>query len=103
IANGWIQRAQSILAEIAEPSPEGALLLALRGHMALRAANDPVTAHRLCREAIALSRQCGAVDSEMVALSTEGLALVTEGDVAGGVSRLEGATAAAGAGGGGGR
>jgi ATP/maltotriose-dependent transcriptional regulator MalT len=95
IANGWIQRAQSILAEIAEPSAEGAMLLALRGHMALRAANDPVTAHRLCREAIALSRQCGAVDPEMIALSTEGLALVTEGHVAEGMSCLDEATTAA--------
>jgi len=95
IANGWIQRAQSLLAEIAEPSAEGALLLAFRAHMTLRADNDPVEAHRLCHQAIALSRQCGAVDTEMIALSVEGLALVTEGQVAEGMSHLDEATTAA--------
>ena len=95
IANGWIQRAQSILGEIAEPSAEGALLLAFRAQLALRAQNDPVTAHRLCHESIAVSRQCGAVDIEMIALSVEGLALVTEGQVAEGMSHLDEATTAA--------
>ena len=95
IANGWVHRAQSILAEIPEPSGECALLLAFRAHMALLAENDPVTARRLCDEAIALSRQCGAVDPEMIALSVSGLAMITEGHVAEGMSRLDEATTAA--------
>ncbi len=95
IANGWIQRAQSILAEIPEPSAERGLLLAFRAHMALLADNDAVTARRLSDEAIALSRQCGAVDPEMIALSVGGLAMITEGQVAEGMSRLDEATTAA--------
>lgn len=95
VANGWLQRAQSILAEVTEPSPEGALLLAFRAHMTLLADNDPVGARRLCNEAITLSRQCGAVDTEMIALSVEGMALITEGHVAEGMSRLDEATTAA--------
>lgn len=95
IVNGWLQRAQSILTEIEEPSAEGALLLAFRAHLALRGDNDSVTAHRLCRDAIALSRQCGDIDTEMIALSVEGLALVAEGHVAEGLSHLDEATTAA--------
>jgi DNA-binding NarL/FixJ family response regulator len=63
--------------------------------MALLAEHDPVTARRLCDEAIALSRQCGAVDPEMIALSVSGLAMITEGHVAEGMSRLDEATTAA--------
>ncbi|HTK52215.1 MAG TPA: LuxR C-terminal-related transcriptional regulator [Gemmatimonadaceae bacterium] len=95
IANGWIQRAQSILADTPGPSAEGALLLALRAHMTLLGENDAVAARRLCDQAIALSRQCGAVDPEMIALSVCGLAMVTQGHVAEGMSRLDEATTAA--------
>jgi LuxR family transcriptional regulator, maltose regulon positive regulatory protein len=95
VANGWLQRAQSILAEVPAPSAEHAFVLAFRAHMTLLAENDPVTARRLCNEAIALARQCGAVDAEMVALSVEGLAMVTQGQVAEGMSRLDEATTAA--------
>ncbi|HEX5073295.1 MAG TPA: LuxR C-terminal-related transcriptional regulator [Gemmatimonadaceae bacterium] len=95
VANGWIQRAQSILADTPAPSAEGALLLALRAHMTLLGENDAVAARRLSDEAIALARQCGAVDSEMIALSVGGLAMVTQGHVAEGMSRLDEATTAA--------
>jgi ATP/maltotriose-dependent transcriptional regulator MalT len=95
VANGWLQRAQSLLADVTTPSPEHALLLAFRAHIALLGENDPVTARRLSGESIALSRQCGVVDTEMIALSVEGLALVTEGHVAEGMSRLDEATTAA--------
>jgi ATP/maltotriose-dependent transcriptional regulator MalT len=95
IANGWLQRAQSLLADVATPSPEHALLLGFRAHIALLGENDPVTARRLCAESIALSRQCRVVDTEMIGLSVEGLAMVTEGQVAEGMSRLDEATTAA--------
>jgi ATP/maltotriose-dependent transcriptional regulator MalT len=95
VANGWIQRAQSILAESPEPCAERALLLAFRAHMALHGNNDSATARRLSDEAVALSRQCGAVDQEMIALSVGGLAMITEGHVAEGMSRLDEATTAA--------
>jgi len=95
IANGWLQRAQSILVEINEPSPEGALFLGFRAHLALLAENDAAESRRLCAEAIALGRQCGSIDAEMIALSVEGLAMVTEGQVAQGMSRLDEATTAA--------
>jgi ATP/maltotriose-dependent transcriptional regulator MalT len=95
IANGWLQRAQSIVTAVTEPSFEAAMLLAFRGHIALLAENDAATAHRLCNEALAIARQCGAVDAEMIALSVEGLAMVTEGHVTEGMSRLDEATTAA--------
>jgi ATP/maltotriose-dependent transcriptional regulator MalT len=95
IANGWLQRAQSLLSDVATPSPEHALLLGFRAHIALLGENDPVTARRLCAESIALSRQCRVVDTEMIGLSVEGLAMVTEGQVAEGMSRLDEATTAA--------
>jgi LuxR family maltose regulon positive regulatory protein len=95
VANGWVQRAQSILAEMPEPSAERALLLAFRAHMALLGENDSATARRLCDEALAMSRKCGAVDPEMIALSVAGLAMITEGHVAEGMSRLDEATTAA--------
>ncbi|HEX6052741.1 MAG TPA: hypothetical protein VFZ21_25925, partial [Gemmatimonadaceae bacterium] len=95
VANGWLQRAQSIIAEVPGPSAEHAFVLTFRAHMTLLAENDSVTARRMCTEAIALARQCGAVDPEMVALAVEGLAMVMEGHVAEGMSRLDEATTAA--------
>jgi ATP/maltotriose-dependent transcriptional regulator MalT len=95
VANGWLQRGQSILAEITEPTPEGGLLLALRAHVALLGENDPDTARRLCHEALTQSRQCGAVDMEMIALAVEGMTMVMHGHVAEGMSRLDEATTAA--------
>ena len=95
VANGWLQRAQSLLVDITEPSPEHALLLGFRAHLALLGENDPVTARRLCAESLALSRQSHFIDVEMIALSVEGLAMITEGQVAEGMSRLDEATTAA--------
>jgi len=95
IANGWLQRAQSILGDVTEPSPERALLLGFRAHMTLLAENDPVTARRLCNESIAISRQCASVDTEMIALAVEGMSMIVEGQVAEGMSRLDEATTAA--------
>jgi DNA-binding NarL/FixJ family response regulator/Tfp pilus assembly protein PilF len=95
VANGWLQRAQSILAEVVGPSPEGAHLLVFRAHKTLLGDSDAAAARRLCSEAIALSRQCGDVDAEMMALSVDGLAAVVEGHVAEGMSRLDEATTAA--------
>lgn len=46
IANGRLQRAQSILADVEGPSPEGALLLGFRAHLTLLADNDSVAARR---------------------------------------------------------
>ena len=56
VANGWLQRAQSILAEVVGPSPEGAHLLVFRAHKTLLGDSDAAEARRLCSEAIALSR-----------------------------------------------
>ena len=95
VANGWLQRAQSIVADVSEPTAEGALLLAFRAHMTLLADSNPSGARRLCEEAIAMSRQCGDVDTEMIALAVDGIAMVTEGHVAEGMSKLDEATTAA--------
>ena len=42
VANGWLQRAQSILAEVVGPSPEGAHLLVFRAHKTLLGDSDSV-------------------------------------------------------------
>jgi len=95
VANGWLQRAQSIVAEVSEPTPERAFLLAFRAHLTLLAENNAVEARRLCAESLAISRACGAVDAEMIALAVDGMAMVTQGQVSQGMSCLDEATTAA--------
>jgi ATP/maltotriose-dependent transcriptional regulator MalT len=97
VANGWIQRAERLLAGL-PPSPEHALLCYQKAHVALMGHRDPVAARRLSQEAAAIARTVGPTDMEMLGVALEGLAMVTEGEVSEGMSLLDEATAAATAG-----
>ena len=97
VANGWILRAERLLDGV-PPSPEHALLAYQKAHVALMGQRDPVAARRLSQEAAAIARSVGPADMEMLGVALEGLAMVTGGEVAGGMSLLDEATAAATAG-----
>jgi DNA-binding NarL/FixJ family response regulator len=92
VANGWLQRAHSLVDGL-EPGPD-------HGWLAVHEASiivdeDTVTARRLARYAVELGRQFGVAELEMVGLALEGQALVSEGNLADGMRRLDEATAAA--------
>jgi LuxR family maltose regulon positive regulatory protein len=97
VGNGWIQRAERLLDGL-PPSPEHALLAYQKAHVALMSQRDAVTARRLGQEAAAIARSVGPADMEMLGVALEGLAMVTGGEVSGGMSKLDEATAAATAG-----
>jgi LuxR family maltose regulon positive regulatory protein len=94
VANGWIQRAHSLLEGI-EQSPEAGWLAIVEAHLALRVEHDPVTAQEISAKAVALGRSLGDVDLEMLALAYEGFALVDQGKIDEGMRCLDESTAAA--------
>jgi ATP/maltotriose-dependent transcriptional regulator MalT len=94
VMGGWLARAQHLL-EGLEPGAEGASIAAFSAHLALLVDHDSQRARTLCSEAVALGRESGATDLEMLALGLDGLALVTQGEVKEGMRRLDEATAAA--------
>lgn len=94
IANGWLGRAQRLLAET-PASPEHAFCRIIQGHVALMGAGDLALAEGLAREAVALARETSALDYEMLAIALEGLSLVSRGEVTRGMALLDESTAAA--------
>ena len=76
------------------PSVAAAWVSVLRAQFAL-ADHDPDPAQADSAQAIALAREVGAVDVEMLALSVNGLALVSAGEIEDGMRRLDAAAAAA--------
>lgn len=94
IANGWLERAARLLAD-REPCPERAWLEIYRGHARLMIDKDPAGARAAAEEALRLATESGADEAEIVAIALEGLARVAGGDVAGGMPRLDEASAAA--------
>jgi LuxR family transcriptional regulator, maltose regulon positive regulatory protein len=94
VANGWIQRAHSLL-EGMEQCPEAGWLAIVEAHLALRVEHDPVTAQEISAKAVALGRSLGNVDIEMLALAYEGFALVDQGKIGEGMRCLDESTAAA--------
>jgi ATP/maltotriose-dependent transcriptional regulator MalT len=97
IANGWLQRARRLLAEM-EPCPELGWLAVTEAQITMWVAHDPVAVQRLCAQAASLGKALGDLDLEMLALAVEGLVLVGQGDVSEGMRRLDEATLAASAG-----
>ena len=78
-----------------EPSSVAAAWVSvLRAQFAL-ADHDPDSAQAESAHAVAVAREVGAVDVEMVALSVNGLALVSAGEIEDGMRRLDAAAAAA--------
>lgn len=94
VANGWVGRAESLLADLG-PVEESGWLTIVKAHIALLADRDPPEAHRLAQEATALGRAVGNRDVEMLALAYEGFALVSGGQVAEGMGKLDESTTAA--------
>jgi LuxR family transcriptional regulator, maltose regulon positive regulatory protein len=94
VTNGWLQRARRLL-EGLEPSFEHCLLTMWSGHIALFEDNDVPAARAASTETIALARQLGIVDLEVLALALEGLVLVSAGDVDEGMRRLDESVTAA--------
>ncbi len=93
IANGWLQRAHSLLRDRPEQA-EHAFLALRRGIFALLDDGDPEVAEALAAQAVRIGRACGAVDHEMVGRALHGFARVTAGNVAEGVHELDEVNAA---------
>ena len=94
VANGWLQRARSLLDDL-EPGPDHGWLAFHEGHIALSLEEDTATARRLAARAVDLGREFGVPELEMLGLGLEGRALVSEGELGQGMRRLDEATAAA--------
>lgn len=94
VANGWLQRAQRLLENLAAGA-EHAMLALCQGHLALLVKNDAATARRRGGEASALARSLNLIDLEMQGRALQGLALVSEGHVTEGMLHLDEATTAA--------
>ena len=94
VANGWLQRARSLLDDL-EPGPAHGWLAFHEGHIALSLEEDTATARRLAARAVELGREFGVPELEMLGLGLEGRALVSEGELGPGMRRLDEATAAA--------
>jgi LuxR family transcriptional regulator, maltose regulon positive regulatory protein len=92
-ASGWVERA-ALLVEGEPPSVATAWVSVIRAQFAL-ADHHPDVALEGSARAIALAREVGAVDVEMLALSVGGLALVSAGEIEDGMRRLDAAAAAA--------
>jgi LuxR family maltose regulon positive regulatory protein len=76
VANGWLQRARSLLDDL-EPGPDHGWLAFHEGHIALSLEEDTATARRLAARAVELGREFGVPELEMLGLGLEGRALVS--------------------------
>jgi hypothetical protein len=96
IANGWLQRAHSLIDGL-EPGIEHGWLAIHEGHIAVALDEDTVKARRLAAQAVELGRRFGAPELEMLGLGLglEGRALVSEGELEEGMRRLDEATTVA--------
>jgi DNA-binding NarL/FixJ family response regulator len=88
IANGWLERARSLLSALPDCS-EHAWLAVREGSMCLMEEGDPDRAHSLAAEGIRIARQNRNIDLEMLGLSVQGMALVASGAVSEGMRRLD--------------
>jgi LuxR family transcriptional regulator, maltose regulon positive regulatory protein len=94
VANGWLQRAHSLLDDM-EPGPDHGWLAIHEADITLAVSEDTTTVRRLAVRAVKLGRRFSVPELEMVGLGLEGRALVSEGDLSHGMRRLDEATAAA--------
>ena len=95
VANGWLQRARRLVAEL-PPSPEQAWLPLIEASFHLD--TDAAAVLRLSQEAAEHAHAHGGLDIEMTARTLQGLALVSLGRVEEGTRLLDEGTAAATAG-----
>ena len=94
IANGWLQRAHSLIDGL-EPGVDHGWLAIHEGHIAVALDEDTAKARRLAARAVELGRTFGAPELEMLGLGLEGRALVSEGELEEGMHRLDEATTVA--------
>jgi DNA-binding CsgD family transcriptional regulator/predicted negative regulator of RcsB-dependent stress response len=94
VANGWLQRAHSLIDGL-EPGVDHGWLAIHEGHIVLALAEDTVKARELAVRAVELGRALGAPELEMLGLGLEGRALVSEGELDEGMRRLDEATTVA--------
>jgi LuxR family transcriptional regulator, maltose regulon positive regulatory protein len=94
LANGWLALARRLL-ENQPTVPEHGWLLILESWGTTASERDPEIVADGARRAIAVARQCGDRDLELLGIGFEGLALVDSGRVEDGMARLDEAAAAA--------
>jgi DNA-binding CsgD family transcriptional regulator/predicted negative regulator of RcsB-dependent stress response len=94
VARGWHHRAHRLLDGLPTAS-EHAWLRLWRSEISLATGDDAGRVRDVAAEALAIGRQLGDVDVEMMALAQEGVALVMRGDVQAGMPRLDEAATAA--------
>jgi DNA-binding CsgD family transcriptional regulator/predicted negative regulator of RcsB-dependent stress response len=94
IANGWLQRAHSLIDGL-EPGIDHGWLAIHEGHIAVALDEDTHKARQLATRAVELGRTHGAPELEMLGLGLEGRALVSEGKLEEGMRRLDEATTVA--------
>src|SRR5512133_2521127 len=94
VANGWLQRAHSLIDGL-EPGVDHGWLAIHEGYIAVALDEDTVKARRLAARAVELGRVFGAPELEMLGLGLEGRALVSEGELEEGMRRLDEATTVA--------
>jgi LuxR family maltose regulon positive regulatory protein len=94
VANGWLQRAHSLIDGL-EPGVDHGWLAIHEGHMAVALDEDTDKGRQLAARAVELGRTFGAPELEMLGLGLEGRALVSEGELEKGMRRLDEATTVA--------
>ena len=94
VANGWLQRAHSLIDDL-EPSVDHGWLAIHEGHIAVSLEEDTAKARQLAARAVELGRMFGTPELEMLGLGLEGRALVSDGELADGMGRLDEATTVA--------
>jgi LuxR family transcriptional regulator, maltose regulon positive regulatory protein len=94
VANGWLQRAHSLLDGL-EPGVDHGWLAIHEGHIAIALEEDTAKARGLAAQAVELGRTFGAPELEMLGLGLKGRALVSEGELEQGMRCLDEATTVA--------
>ena len=94
VANGWLQRAHSLIDDL-EPSVDHGWLAIHEGHIAVALEEDTAKARQLAARAVELGRTFRAPELEMLGLGLEGRALVSDGELEEGMRRLDEATTVA--------
>ena len=94
VANGWLQRAHSLIDDV-DPGVDHGWLAIHEGHIAVSLTEDTAKARKLAAQAVALGRAFGEPELEMLGLGLEGRALVSDGELDEGMRRLDEATTVA--------
>jgi LuxR family transcriptional regulator, maltose regulon positive regulatory protein len=94
VANGWLQRAHSLIDDL-EPGVDHGWLAIHEGHIAVSLDEDTAKARKLAAHAVELGRRFRTPELEMLGLGLEGRALVSDGELEEGMRRLDEATTVA--------